>query len=120
MKNLYLGVLVALLVGGAALEAGTALAGEAGPIVVVSAQFGGARASRPADFTTRLARVCGANASYCQAFCTRAAAGWTTMPGNMFTYHPVCRVTYRCGANETRAVEAVENETFELSCRPRS
>lgn len=118
--RLRFAALIAGLTGAAIVAVAPALAANDGPVSVVSATFGEAKSARPVDFTARLAGVCGANASFCQAFCTRAAVGWKTWAGNLFAYHPVCRVTYRCGAQTTRAVEAAENETFDLSCRPGS
>lgn len=91
------------------------------PIVILSAVFGPAKSMRPVDFTQRLAQTCGASASDCQAFCTRAAVGRAPWDKPLlFPPRSVCRVTYRCGASLTKVTEADENDTFTLSCRPRS
>jgi hypothetical protein len=110
----------AFLVSGSVLIATPVLA-EVTPIVILSAVFGPARATRPIDFTARLAQTCGASANYCQAFCTRAAVNYPPPHLRPLFTPPrsVCRVTYRCGALQTRVTEADENDTFTLSCRPR-
>ncbi len=111
----------AMLVASAAGSIATPVLAEETPIVVRSALFGPARAVSPIDFTDRLARTCGAGANYCQAFCTRAAVGYAPPRERPLFIAPraVCRVTYRCGALQTRVTEADENDTFTLSCRPR-
>jgi hypothetical protein len=100
--------------------AATPASAEPTPVVVLSAVFGPAKATRPIDFTDRLSETCGASADYCQAFCTRAAVGHPPRErALLFPPHAICRVTYRCGALQTRVTEADENDTFTLSCRPR-
>jgi hypothetical protein len=90
-------------------------------IVVQSAVFGPPKDARPYDFTGKLAETCGPGASYCQAFCTRAAVGQDAVRKPILLPPPrsLCRVSYRCGALLTRVAEADENDTFTLSCRPR-
>ncbi len=90
-----------------------------GSVTIVSAYYGPARTARPVDFADRLAESCGQNVSYCQAFCSRAAAGMLRQRQPWFSGRPLCRVVYRCGSQTTRAVEASENESFTLSCRLR-
>ncbi len=92
---------------------------EVTPIVILSAVFGPAAAVAPIDFTQTLARTCGASANYCQAFCSRAAVGRRPPRPLFFSPRSVCRVTYRCGPLLTKVTEANENDTFDLSCRPR-
>jgi hypothetical protein len=111
----------ALVVSGIALIATPVLA-EVTPIVILSAVFGPAKATRPIDFTAKLAQTCGASANYCQAFCTRAAVNYQPPHLRPLFVPPrsVCRVAYRCGVLQTRVTEADENDTFTLSCRPRT
>ncbi len=110
-----------VLLGGAGGLIATPVVAEVTPIVVFSAVFGPAKATRPIDFTARLAQTCGANANYCQAFCTRAAVNYQPPHIRPLFIPPrsVCRVAYRCGSLQTRVTEAAENDTFTLSCRPR-
>lgn len=108
-----------LVASGIGLISSPAAAQES-PIVVLSAVFGPAKATRPVDFTERLAETCGPGSTYCQAFCSRAAVGRPPrVAGVFFRPRSICRVTYRCGAVLTRVTEADENDTFNLSCRPR-
>ncbi len=119
MKASPLLACVVLLAGGFGL-ASTPVAADEAPIVVLSAVFGPAKAAKPVDFTERLAEACGAQSLYCQAFCSRAAVGHPPRVGGVF-FRPrsICRITYRCGGQLTRVTEADENDTFNLSCRPR-
>ena len=121
MKLSSLPAMIVLLVGVSGLIATPVLA-EITPIVILSAVFGPAKATRPIDFTARLAQTCGASANYCQAFCTRAAVSYSPPHIRPLFTPPrsVCRIAYRCGPLQTRAIEADENDTFTLSCRPRS
>ena len=110
---------VLFLAGVGGLVATPALA-QVTPIVVLSAEFGPAKAARPIDFTDKLAETCGASANYCQSFCSRSAVGHAPRQRPLFfAPHSICRVTYRCGGLLTRVTEADENDTFTLSCRPR-
>ena len=110
---------IVLVASGSGLVAWPAAAEET-PIVLLSAVFGPAKAAKPVDFTERLAETCGPSAIYCQAFCSRAAVGRPPrVPGVFFHPRSVCRVTYRCGSTLTRVTEADENDTFNLSCKPR-
>jgi len=114
-----LSVLVMLLAGSGGSIA-TAAPIPPTPIVILSAVFGATKSMRPVDFTDRLAQTCGAGASDCQAFCTRAAVGRPPWDKPLlFPPRSVCRVTYRCGPSLTKVTEAEENDTFTLSCRPR-
>ena len=111
---------IVLVAGGMGFVTAPAVASESAPIVVLSAVFGPAKLAKPVDFTERLAETCGANAIYCQAFCSRAAVGRPAPRVGLFMQpRSVCRVTYRCGGELTRVTEADENDTFNLSCRPR-
>jgi hypothetical protein len=110
---------VVFLAGGSGLVAAPASA-QTTPIIVLSAEFGPAKAARPIDFTDKLAETCGASANYCQAFCSRSAVGHAPRGRPwFFAPHSICRITYRCGALQTRVTEADENDTFTLSCRNR-
>ncbi len=110
---------IVLMAGGGGLAASPAAAEET-PIIILSAVFGPPKAARPIDFTERLSETCGSQATYCQAFCSRAAVGHPPRPGALiFPPRSICRVTYRCGGQLTRVTEADENDTFNLSCRPR-
>jgi hypothetical protein len=87
-------------------------------IHIVSAQYGRPNVSRVRDFSDRLQNTCGPSASYCEAFCSDATAG--VVGGGLhwpFSHRPVCRVTYRCGVDTTRAVDAEQGETIVLQCR---
>ncbi len=111
---------IALVAGTVGFVTASAAASEAAPIVVLSAVFGPAKLAKPVDFTERLAETCGPNAVYCQAFCSRAAVGRPAPRVGLFMQpRSICRVTYRCGGELTRVTEADENDTFNLSCRPR-
>ena len=97
-----------------------AFAQEQGSIQIVSALYGNANASHPVNFTTRLQQTCGPSAVECQAYCSNAFVGHTDIRLE-FPFHPtaICRVTYRCGAQETLIADAQRNDEILLSCRQR-
>ncbi|MEO7026805.1 MAG: hypothetical protein ABI056_04540 [Caulobacteraceae bacterium] len=118
-SRMSLPLLCAASLAGAIAFAGPAAAAVEGPVVVVSALYGSGKTTQPVDFADRLAESCGRNISYCQAFCSRAAAGIVGRRPGLWGGRPLCRVVYRCGDQMTRAVEAMDNESFTLSCRSR-
>lgn len=87
------------------------------PIQIVSAYFGRTSATRPYDFTERLQAICGPSSSACEAFCSTAAIGARRGFSLPLSSPPICRVVYRCGADETKATDANENDTLYLRCR---
>jgi hypothetical protein len=97
-----------------------AIAQEQGSIQILSAVYGKANASHPVNFTTRLQQTCGPSAVECQAYCSNAFVGHADRRLE-FPFHPVaiCRVTYRCGAQETLIADAERNDEILLSCRQR-
>ena len=103
------------------LTPAAASAGEnGGAITVVWAVFGADQSARPRDFTRRLQDVCGPSATSCETFCARASVGGGERGLHMpFSHRAICRVTYRCGNDFTRAAEAEENEMILLSCARR-
>jgi hypothetical protein len=108
-----------------ALAAGLASASAApaqapAPIQVVSALYGAPNAARPVNFTARLRETCGEYASDCQAFCSNAFVGRGERAHLLpFGPRPICRVTYRCGAQATLVTDAERNDYMVLSCRSR-
>jgi hypothetical protein len=97
----------------------TAGASDAPPTVqIVSALYGAPHASRPYDFSQRLAATCGADATSCEAFCTPAGTGARRHHRWAFGARPICRVVYRCSDGRTKATEASEDDTIFLGCAP--
>lgn len=101
------------------LAAGLAAAQDQGAIQIVSALYGVPNAARPVNFTVRLQQACGSSATDCQAFCSNAFVGHSDQPKFPFGSGPICRVTYRCGAQQTLVTDAEKNDTILLSCRAR-
>ncbi len=96
----------------------TAAAAQDHSVQIVSAVYGRPQEARPFDFSARLHEICGPNADYCEAFCSRAGVGGRPPYHGPFARRPICRVVYRCGGVETKATDAEENDTLILSCRP--
>ena len=80
-------------------------------IIIISGSFGSLGQQRKLDISRRLAEVCGAGSVSCQLFCSETSFGRYNL-GRA----PICRVTYRCGSNQVRSVEAMREEPLLLRC----
>lgn len=80
-------------------------------IVIVSGSFGTLGRDRKLDISAKLAEFCGADARSCQIFCSETSFGRYDLGKK-----PLCRVTYRCGAEYVRSVEAMREEPLLLRC----
>ena len=63
------------------------------------------------DITARLNELCGSGARSCSIFCSDTSFGHYNVGAR-----PICRVTYRCGAEYVRSVEAAREEPILMQC----
>ena len=66
------------------------------------------------DITARLNELCGSGARSCSIFCSDTSFGHYNVGAR-----PICRVTYRCGAEYVRSVEATREEPILMRCPER-
>jgi hypothetical protein len=88
-------------------------AGERQSLTVVTGVYGKLGRTRKLDISTQLRQLCGSEASSCTVFCSE-----TTFGRYALGRHPICRVTYRCGADRVRSVEAAKEEPIIMQCVP--
>jgi hypothetical protein len=87
-------------------------------IQIVTAFYGEPDAARPVNFAARLQQTCGDQAADCQVFCDNSLVGHADNGLRLpFGQRPICRVTYRCGAEATLATDSQKNDYILLSCR---
>ena len=84
---------------------------ENSAVSIVSGTFGTIGNSRKLDISRQLTDVCGAGSQSCQVFCSETSFGRYSL-GRA----PICRVIYRCGAQEVRSAEAMIEEPLLLRC----
>lgn len=84
-------------------------------IEIVTGMYGMPGAKHVLDITGRLQDICGPDAEHCDVFCSDSSFGRYNIGDK-----PICRVTYRCGANEVRSVEAWREEPILMRCPERS
>ena len=80
-------------------------------IQIVTGVFGKLGRERKLDITVRLQQLCGAASKSCHVFCSETSFGRYRLGK-----HPICRVTYRCGAGFVRSVEAAREEPILMRC----
>ena len=80
-------------------------------IQIVTGVFGKLGRERKLDITVRLQQLCGAASKSCNVFCSETSFGRYSLGK-----HPICRVTYRCGAGFVRSVEAAREEPILMRC----
>jgi hypothetical protein len=119
VKVFNIATLATMAAIGMGLAAGQAAAQQSqGSIQIVTAVYGKENGVRALNFTTRLQQTCGGAAATCEAFCSDSFLGKPAEGLHFpFTFHPICRVVYRCGSETTRTAEAERNETIDLDCR---
>jgi hypothetical protein len=85
--------------------------GAGGAIQVVTGTFGSLGHMRKLDITARAQDLCGSGAQSCQLFCSETSFGRYALGRK-----PICRITYRCGADSVRSVEAAREEPILMRC----
>lgn len=90
------------------------LAGDSPHIQIVTAMYGRPGARHVLDIAERLQDLCGSGAERCSVFCSDSSFGRYALGRK-----PICRVTYRCGADYVRSVEAWREEPILLRCPER-
>lgn len=80
-------------------------------IQIVDGVFGKLGRERKLDIVARLQQLCGTTSTSCQVFCSETSFGRYRLGK-----HPICRVTYRCGASLIRSVEAAREEPILMRC----
>jgi len=83
-------------------------------IEIVSAFYGKPGAARVVDITEKLRDLCGPGAQSCSVFCSDSSFGRYKLG-----HKPICRVTYRCGVDYIRSVEAWREEPVLMRCPER-
>ncbi len=83
-------------------------------IEVVTGMYGVPGAKHVLDITERLQDLCGSGAQRCSVFCSDSSFGRYRLG-----HKPICRVTYRCGNEEVRSVEAWREEPILMRCPDR-
>ncbi len=108
------GAVVVVLMLGMAVARGAAAQSNSwpGPIEVAQAIMT-PRHGKVLDFKKELQDLCGTGAHSCEVFCAKQVF-WPAATGKV----SLCRVTYRCGAEQVRSLAATEGDPLVLSCRP--
>ena len=96
----------------AAAACATPAAAQAGSgIGILTGEFGTLGAKRKLSIVAPLQRLCGSEGDSCSVFCSETSFGRYSLGRR-----PICRVTYRCPDQTTRAVEAAKEELIVLRC----
>lgn len=83
-------------------------------IQIVAAMYGKPGAKHVLDIAEKLQDLCGPGAERCSVFCSDSTFGRYNLGRK-----PICRVTYRCGADFVRSIEAWREEPILLRCPER-
>jgi len=83
-------------------------------IQIATGSFGTLGDKRKLDIVARLQELCGTGAQSCHVFCSETSFGRYSLGRD-----PICRVTYRCGAEFVRSVEALREEPILMRCPER-
>lgn len=83
-------------------------------IQIVAGMYGMPGRKHVLDIAARLQDLCGTGAQRCSVFCSDSSFGRYNVG-----YKPICRVTYRCGKEDVRAVEAWREEPILMRCPER-
>ena len=80
-------------------------------IEIVAGMYGKPGAKHVLDITEKLQDLCGPGATHCSVFCSDSSYGRYNLE-----LKPICRVTYRCGADYVHSVEAWREEPTVMRC----
>ena len=83
-------------------------------IEIVAGMYGKPGRLHVLDITEKLQDLCGAGAERCSVFCSDSSFGRYNLGRK-----PICRVTYRCGADYVHSVEAGREEPILMRCPAR-
>ena len=83
-------------------------------IEIVAGMYGKPGRAHVLDITEKLQDLCGAGAERCSVFCSDSSFGRYSLGRK-----PICRVTYRCGADYVHSVEAGREEPIVMRCPAR-
>jgi len=83
-------------------------------IEIVAGMYGMPGKAHVLDITAKLQDLCGAGAERCSVFCSDSSFGRYSLGPK-----PICRVTYRCGADYVHSVEALREEPLIMRCPQR-
>jgi hypothetical protein len=103
-----------MILAGAQVVNAAPLVGDSPHIQIVAGMYGRPGARHVLDIAERLQDLCGSGAERCSVFCSDSSFGRYALGRK-----PICRVTYRCGADYVRSVEAWREEPILLRCPER-
>ena len=99
------------LAGVACAAPGRSAAQASNGISILTGEFGTLGAKRKLSIIAPLQKLCGSESDSCSVFCSETSFGRYNVGRR-----PICRVTFRCSDQATRAVEAAKEELIVLRC----